>query len=494
MPLITVGGGGFLFDNPQNYTVGLSNRNYNRYNDSEKYGQFDVSIPTDSWDFITAIKTGVRWNEHNHRSRQATDSLTAAERAGVTLADYILPPVEDAFSVGVSGGVPSTFPAIDFAALIAHFDPALQTFDDGLNPLAPTNQATGHYGLNESVMAGYLQLDFGTGPLTGNLGVRYVLTDQGNTGYNFTPAVTPNPAVLTAARFARTYDDVLPSLNLNWRVTDKLQVRAALSKAMARPSIRDLNLGGNVVVLASTATVNNPALEPYRADAADLSLEWYFEKGGLLSAALFYKDIKSFVKTDTVLTTLPGFGAQEFSVQTLSNGPGAKLKGFEVGIQKDFNFLPSPLDGFGTLLNFTFVDAPSKTLDPITLAPLPLPGVSKYTFNAILFYEKGGFEARAAYSIRSKYVAFSSVGAYTFTPQGASAPITVGLPVYRDKFAQLDANLSYKIPGTPVSVFVAASNLLNEATYDYAALGDKQLFTAYHKSGRVFNAGVRFRM
>lgn len=487
LPLLTASPNGLLFANPSSYSVGLSNRSFNDYRDKERYAQLDFEFPTESLGFVTAIKTGVRWNRHDHSSAQANDVTTAAERAGVTLADFILPPVANGFSVGTAGGVPSDFPAINFDALIARFDPVLQTFDNGLNPAAPSNQATGNYGLKESVMAGYVQLDFGTGPVTGNVGVRYVLTDQDNTGYNFTPAVGATPARLTAARFGRTYTDILPSFNIRWQLTDKLQLRGALSKAMARPSIRDLNLGGNVIVLASTATVNNPALEPFRANAADLSLEWYFEKQGLLSAALFYKDIKSFVQTNTTQGTLPGFGTQVFTIQTLSNGPGAKLKGFEVALQKNFNFLPSPLDGFGTLLNYTYVDAPSRVNDPVTGNALPLPGVSKNTFNAILFYEKAGLQARVAYSLRSSYVAFASTGAYTLNG------VTVGLPIYRDKFAQLDANLSYEIPGTGATVFVAGSNLLNEDTYDYAQVGQQQLFTSYHKSGRVYNAGVRFR-
>ena len=44
-----------------------------------------------------------------------------------------------------------------------------------------------------------------------------------------------------------------------------------------------------------TVTAGNPFLDPFRANSYDASIEWYFAPESLLSLALFYKDITSFV-------------------------------------------------------------------------------------------------------------------------------------------------------------------------------------------------------
>ena len=123
-------------------------------------------------------------------------------------------------------------------------------------------------------------------------------------------------------------------------------------------------------------TTGNPNLDPYRANAYDLSGEWYFAKGALLSVALFYKDIKSLVQivrqTGDFSATRPGcrtasrlrraaantdptacLAGWQFNVPR--NSPGGNLKGVEVNYQQPFTFLPAPLDKFGTVLNYTGV-------------------------------------------------------------------------------------------------------------------------------------------
>ncbi len=59
------------------------------------------------------------------------------------------------------------------------------------------------------------------------------------------------------------------------------------------------------------------------------------------------------------------------------NGTGGKVKGVEVLFQTPFYFLPSPLDGFGVVANFSYIDSKTSLLNTRTGEPLPLEGLSE---------------------------------------------------------------------------------------------------------------------
>ncbi|RYD84960.1 MAG: TonB-dependent receptor, partial [Sphingomonadales bacterium] len=88
---------------------------------------------------------------------------------------------------------------------------------------------------------------------------------------------------------------------------------------------------------------------------------------------------------------------------------GGELYGFEVSLQRPFDFLPAPLDGFGGIANFTYarskvayITDASKT--PPTVVNLPLAGLSRRSWNATLYYERDRFSARVSGAYRSGYL------------------------------------------------------------------------------------------
>ena len=102
------------------------------------------------------------------------------------------------------------------------------------------------FDVTEDVTAFYLQGNFsGEGPVPyrGNIGVRYVDTEQTNFGWvgegdglGFEPLDPQNPQVETS----RNYDHVLPSLNLAFDLTDEWVLRFAANKALTRPDPIDM--------------------------------------------------------------------------------------------------------------------------------------------------------------------------------------------------------------------------------------------------------------
>ncbi|WP_370980929.1 TonB-dependent receptor domain-containing protein [Agaribacterium sp. ZY112] len=111
-----------------------------------------------------------------------------------------------------------------------------------------------------------------------------------------------------------SYSNILPSLNLNFAITDDLIVRGAISQTMTRPEIEDTRAGYLINSQAYWATGNaqdgtvanvyNTQLEPLESNNLDLGVEWYFNDSSMISAALFHKDMSNFTDTATTITKI----------------------------------------------------------------------------------------------------------------------------------------------------------------------------------------------
>lgn len=289
------------------------------------------------------------------------------------------------------------------------------------------------YSVREDTLAGYARADFASGDsrLTGNFGVRVVRTKQRSDGYapdlseitfNQQGATTTVP-VVTPVSVSRSYTYALPSFNARYKLTDNIDLRFGAARVLSRPTLSIL--APNTTVNANVSTINygNPNVKPYTSDQFDVSAEWYFGQGALLSLAGFYKDVNGFIVSTSTPQTLQikqaqggGTIAQTFNTFQPKNGGNAKIKGFEISLQQPFTFLPAPFDGFGIIANYTFVSA-DKVPTTAGGTPLPLPGVSKNNYNLVAYYEKGPVGLRLSYNYRDKFVVdnYSSFGDGQYT-------------------------------------------------------------------------------
>lgn len=350
-------------------------------------------------------------------------TITPEQRA-VPLADYGV-----VFNLGddldIPGGTNTAFliPDINRAAEIFDlYNPA--AFPMGFQPANGNNRE-----VEEDNQGLFLQLDMDTEiggmNLRGNLGVRYVETDQKTFGWTVVTASRLDPVTNE-----RSYSDTLPSLNLALGVTDELILRAAAAKVMSRPALGLINPGATVNVSGAnrTATAGNPNIDPTRADAYDISAEWYFAPESLLSVALFYKDIESRPQTSTVTGQVFSdnpFGLPDevataacgalancapnlpiWSFTTQANGEGGPLKGFEISYQQPFTFLPGFAKNFGVVLNYTGVDSEIDYMNTLTgeSDTANLTGMSESAYNATLYYETERFGARVSAAYRDEYL------------------------------------------------------------------------------------------
>lgn len=373
------------------------------------------------------------------------------------------------------------------------------TFRLGIEP-----GLAGNVSVAEHDKGGYIQASFDKPlgddmKLRGNFGTRYVQTFQRSRGFSFVNGAAQ------ALTVSRTYEDFLSSVNVVLEPTRTFVIRVAAARVVARPDLTSIAPTASVSVSGAnrSATVGNPNLLPYRANTYDASVEWYYQPGALLSAALFQKDIDSFVQTvqssgafsdnpfglpDSLAIAACGnlFPATCSPAQTNwvfsapRNSPGGRLRGFEINFQQPFKFLPGFLGNFGTLLNFTYVTSSIAYLNANGSINkfADLTGLSRKGGNATLYYEDRVQSARVSGAYRSGYLT-DAVGTQGVDRQGTNSTFN------------LDA--SAQITLTPqIKLTFEGINLTDQYQDQY--VDSRNLLSVYHHTGREFLVGVRFNL
>ena len=365
----------------------------------------------------------------------------------------------------------------------------------GIEPALGNNYAVEEVDQGIFVQADFSAELFGRG-LRGNVGVRYVETEQTASGYTYN---TGGPLLSTVEH---TYDDTLPSLNLAYDLMDDLVLRFGASRVMARAGLGLLNPGAAVTVSGNNRTyaAGNPFLEPTRADALDLGLEWYFAPESLVALSLFYKDIKSFVQTtrevgpfnqnpgglpDSVAVaacgTVAGCSpAVSWNFDTPINTPGGELKGVEAIFQSPFSFLPGAFSNLGVVLNYTYVESDIVYLNSAGAVVMnaPLVGLSKNAANATLYFDNGTFNARVAAAYRDDYLT---------TVPGRNANDVEGTI----ETLNIDFSAAWRL-NDMITVTLEALNLTDEFDDQWVdSVGDRLSY--YHHTGRQYFLGARLR-
>ena len=424
--------------------------------------------------------------------RRASETSVPNLPPGVTIGS-VTNVVSYGSGLGAPPGTPTSWVVPNLNAFNKVFNIYCNCGAFALSPLAPSANANNRY-VKEADTGGYLQLDFNAMvfgmPLRGNIGDRYVTTSQSSFGL-----AAVNGALQPVTVERPDYSNNLPSLNVALSLQDDLILRYGMAKTIARPGLGNLTPGVTVSVSGSSRTVTsgNPLLDPYKSNNADLALEWYFSERSLLSGALFYKDINSYVQQlkytqafkDSGLppSLLVGTGAtpeDDFNFSVPLNAPGGKLKGFEINYQQGFTFLPGFLKNFGTQINYTYSDSNLNYLNTSGQVVLvaPLVGLSKHSYNGTLYYDNDVWSARISLAHRDGYLT-TVPGRNNNDVEGTKATTNV------------DFNASWNVNNW-LSFTFSAINLTNAANDQYvSSTGDRSV--VYTKTGREYYTGVRLK-
>ncbi|WP_017446489.1 TonB-dependent receptor [Gayadomonas joobiniege] len=371
-----------------------------------------------------------------------------------------------------------------------------------------------------------------------------------------------NPNAMSRRVYSDTgennYSILLPSLNLNYLFSNELIGRFAVSKTMSRPIMDHIAPGFKAQEMIwndfDRVEVFNPKLAPLESNNLDLSIEWYFDKTGMLSLGYFMKDMKNLeeqvtdtfywndFRTDYERETLDiadvliakdesmmaydqvsesyncmphrmafdqmkagiRLGCKDIQAKVWRNASGATTQGIEFNYRQTYDFLPGALAGLGAELNYTYAESESDAevlqiqgseLTGRELKSLPQPYTPKHSANMTVFWGYQDLELRLA----NRYNGIQLVN--RGLDNGAS---------WQDAKNRLDFTANYKV-SQDISVSLHALNLTDDTTRTFFTSTSMKLhdgtildegnaldndvdtsrtLTEY-KTGRMYRASVR---
>jgi TonB-dependent receptor len=356
--------------------------------------------------------------------------------------------------------------------------------------------------VQERVYGGYLESVFAGAlldrPFTTVVGVRVENTQETVSGLatQFTAltrlandptqygVATSGTATISSSN---SYTDVLPTMSFKWKVADSFIARFAASQTMTRPTLEQLSPVTTLVTLRPgnfAASSGNVDLKPFRSSNLDLSFEYYYGDSNYASIGGFYKNVDNFIVLNQTTGTVknsagtplldPVLGTPaQFTITAPANGQSAVVTGVEAAFQHSFWDT-----GLGVQLNGTYAHS-DKQLNPADLTnKFALTGLSN-SANAVLFYDKHGWEARAAVNWRDHFLQYLSPPPLN----GAGQAVTQVRARY-----QLDASAFYHFTRN-FAIFAEGENLTNTYVLKYAYYENQFLYA--EDSGRRFKLGVR---
>ncbi len=273
------------------------------------------------------------------------------------------------------------------------------------------------YEAGENISAGYGMASitfFDRVTLIG--GARYERTENNYKSIFGTPQVDEDGQVinitgLTDTVGSRVLDQWLPMMHLKLDMFEWANLRLAATKSLNRPNFFSLVPWEYVNRGEGFAERGEPDLAHMSAWNYDAILSFY-GRFGLFTLGGFYKEVDNI---DYTLTSRIFDRTNPLNGLTLTRPLNTErtstIKGFEVDLQSNFRFLPSPLDGIVVSANYTLLD--SETFYPIsiiermetfpytvtvtdTVRSGNMPGQVDNLLNLSIGYEKGGFSARVS--------------------------------------------------------------------------------------------------
>jgi len=448
-----------LYSNPQDFLFNNVVMIPSMDRDQDRRVRLDVERHFADNDHV--LKFGLRYNDHT-KDRSAGQMVLS--RAGIPASAL---PSLDGLNSYVDFKVKGSGPDTPSRMLSVDKNRFLETFFPGGVPVSGTvltdftgERAAGTYDIQEKTSAAWAQMELLYGAWTLIPGVRYIRTEQISTGFDVANANLANQ-LITSVRSSKTYNGILPSLTARYDLGDKIVLRGAYARTLTRPNPSDLSPGERTSGTRNgIGFLGNPNLDPYYANNFDLGAEWYFSSEGLLALNVFYKKISDFIDNrsfplertyldQTTLEELP-------TIMTFTepvNGVSASIKGVEMSLQSRFSRLPGAWGNFGGILNYTHTDSSADFGQENDVRRQGMPGLSKNSVNAVLYYDDGRFDARLAYAWRDRYLAqFADL---------------YGIPRFTDDYGQLDLSVSYRVSDT-FSIQMQVLNLTDEQRIDHS--------------------------
>ncbi len=535
----------------------------------ELNGEYDID-----GDFFTSVKAGVRLSEHEtnfyaRASLELSKSGGSADTDLATVGDSCLREFPQSGFGDDAGANISEWATYDTLCAFNILAGENNLIPDSLQPSADDVL------LQEDITSVFAMANFDSEiagvPVSGNFGVRVVNTEISSetfrtdlflsrndvSGSRVDADGNPNPFRASEINIRplvveNDYVNVLPSLNLNFSLTDEVQLRAALYRSMSRPDMFFMGYGLESE-LVREANENNPRdgqadtaeeliadtgenfynafgnfeVEALESDNFDLSLGFYPDEDTSISFALYYKKFNAGFEELEGLTQQTTFVIQDSdsadpalqTTQTLDlpvNGrvsitdEESTITGAEITIQHAFSYLPEPLNGLGISAGYNYADTdfetPERSRDVASqlgefqdINPLDdvdgMTAEENRTLNDFISPASLPGFSRESYSLETYWenYGWQARVAYKYRSQYLK-PFGNTLNQSNRFVADtgtVDASLSYRITDA-LTLRFQVLNATNEPYVENRVLESNTSLSEY--SGRKFFAGVKFRL
>jgi iron complex outermembrane receptor protein len=456
-----------------------------KVNDSEKWGQLDGQYDLEAGPLVD-LKFGVRGSRHERSLwnviGQGPTAVNwgapdyAAACGGASTDFRCIPPASGNYPSNFGKGLNASLPPMPWT-----FSPAqLAAYNAQYANRDPVTRAdySADFGLKEDTEAAYLQGDLEGQSWSGNVGLRAVRTKEHVQNYEAHNAAQPGDITTSAfGNFAlkttdHTYNDLLPSANLNLKLNKQMNLRFAASRTMTRADYSQL--AGAIaygavddVNLIGSGTGGNPDLKPVTSNNFDSSFEWYLGPNQLFSASAFFMDVTSYIGLASVHKTLnyvdnvhPGGVLVDFDL-TVPVNTSAKVHGIELHYE-------APVwGGFGAVANWSWTTSSTANHDPML-------GTSKSTYNLGGYFENDWLNARLQWNHRSSFYSGQDRNSAYFQDATGDLSASVGWTITKSFSVNLEGrNLNkpklryYTQADQPRASYVNGSQYYLTARYNY---------------------------
>jgi iron complex outermembrane receptor protein len=446
--------------------------------------------------FISDVDVGLNYADRSKQKRQPEGNINVGAQGDTTIAPELQYGLVDLGFAGL-GRIPSwNVPAaVGRYMVFSPTDTENYLISKAWNVDEKTTTAFGRANL-DGTLAGL--------PVRGNFGVQVVRTEQSSTA-NYFDGTAPAGSQVRPIQDGKTVTDVLPSLNLAFSLGADQTLRLALARQVARPRVDQLRAALEFGIDTNTgnpgATGGNARLDPWRANALDISYEKYFGTRAYVAAAAFYKDLRSYIYTQAnhsydfsrfiggyqpCATCPPVRPTGTYTAPY--NGQGGKLKGAELSASLPLNMVTPALNGFGIIASASFNSSNIRIKDPESASSvgddfITLPGLSKRVYNLTAYYERAGFEARVSQRKRSDFI--GEIGNFA---GNRTLRYVVGESI-------VDLQVGYTFnegPAKGLGLLLQVNNIGNDPYQTYAVSKDRPLEHIEWGRSVLFGASYKF--
>lgn len=269
--------------------------------------------------------------------------------------------------------------------------------------------------------------------------------------------------------------DLLPALNITFKLNNKTNLRVAGSQTIVRPEFRELTGTAFYDFEVGATIIGNPNLVRTKITNADIRYEVYARPGELITLGGFYKFFQSPI--ELAFNQSGAGGSSTFNYLDNKNTT-AQAFGAEFEFRKKLDFAPA-FKRFTVQGNFSYiynrVKFQQQSLDR------PMQGQSPYLVNAAVQYDVEEIGLNTT-------ILFNQIGRRILYVGNEQIP-----PVWEAPRPLLDLQIAKKLIQNKAELKLNITNLLNQRAQFYHDLDDSKGYTSGVDAlalSRLYGTGV----